>query len=192
MDRRNLSSLVWAMVLAFWLVGLAQAAEFSAVTVTKVGNLEQQGKLYVKSEKARQEFSTSGGITTAILRQDKKVMWVLMPGQKAYMEMPFDKESFAKALNIPTEGASKKFLGIETLKGYETEKYETTAKLGTHEVKSIMWISKKLGIPLRIESLDKSFAQDYDIQEGRVDDGLFEMPAGYRKMAMPAGMPGMK
>ncbi|MCX5894190.1 MAG: DUF4412 domain-containing protein [Deltaproteobacteria bacterium] len=182
MRRRLLSGLIGAAVLAFLLVGLAQAAEFSAITVTKSGNSERQGKLYVKGDKARQEFSTSEGTTTAILRQDKKIMWLLMPGQRAYIEMPFDQEDFAKALNIPIEGANKKFLGTEMLKGYETEKYETTAKLGTQEVKSRMWISKKLGIPLRIESLDKSFAQDYDIQEGGVADALFEIPAGYQKL----------
>ena len=32
MGRRNLSSLFWAGVLALWLVGLAPAAEFSAIT----------------------------------------------------------------------------------------------------------------------------------------------------------------
>ena len=52
-----------------------------------------------------------------------------------------------------------------------------------------MWIAKKLELPIRIESADKSFSQDYDIKEGQVDDALFEMPAGYQKMTMPAGMP---
>ena len=51
-------------------------------------------------------------------------------------------------------------------------------------------ISKKLGAPLRIESADKSFSIDYkDIKEGGVDDALFEVPAGYQKMNMPAGRP---
>jgi outer membrane lipoprotein-sorting protein len=192
MGRRNLSSLFWAVVLVFWLVGLAPAAEFSAVTVTRVGNHEQQGKLYVKGDKARMEGITSLGPSVSILRLDQRVMWIMLPGQKTYMEMPIDKAAFDQALKVPEDQVTKKLLGAETLHGYETEKYETVVKVGDKQIKSIMWISKKLGIPLRIESADKSFFQDYDIQEGRVADALFEMPAGYRKMAMPAGMPGMK
>lgn len=192
MCRWNLSSLFWAVVLAFLLVGLAQAAEFRAVTVTKVGNHELQGKLYVKGDKARMEGNTSMGPSVSILRLDQRVMWILLPGQKTYMEMPIDKAAFDQALKLPENQVTKKLLGTETLHGYETEKYETVVNVGGRQVKSIMWIAKKLGIPVRIESADKSFSQDYDIQEGRVDDALFEMPAGYRKMAMPAGMPGMK
>ena len=192
MGRRNLSSLFWAAVLAFWLVGLAQAAEFSAVTVTKVGNQEQQGKLYVKDDKARMERLTPLGPSVSILRLDQRVMWILLPGQKTYLEMPIDKAAFDQALKVPEDQVSKKLLGTETLHGYETEKYETVVKVGGQQIKSLMWISKKLEIPLRIESADQSFSQDYDIREGGVDDTLFEMPAGYRKMTMPAGMPGLK
>ena len=192
MDRRNLASLIGAVVFAFWLVGPASAAEFSAVTVTKIGKHEQQGKLYVKGDKARMEGVTPLGPSVSILRLDQKVMWILLPGQKTYMEMPIDKAAFDQALKVPENQVSKKLLGVETLHGYETEKYETVVKVGGKQVESLMWISKKLEIPVRIESADKSFSQDYDIQEGRVDDALFERPAGYRKMALPAGSPKMK
>lgn len=192
MSRRNLSGLFLIVVLVLLLVAQAQAAEFSAITVTKAGSREQQGKLFVKGDKARMEGVTPLGPCVTILRLDKKVMWLMMPGQKAYMEMPVDKEAFAQALNIPEEGVSKRFIGTETLHGYDTEKYETTVKVGDHEIKSIMWIAKNLEIPVRIESADKSFVQDYDIKEGQVDDALFEMPASYQKMSLPAGMPKMK
>ncbi len=185
--------LMAGLAFCFLLVGLAQAAEFSAVIVSKSVGHERQGKIYVKGDNARQEFSTPGGTSVTILRLDKKVMWMLIPGQKTYMEMPFDKEAFAKALNIPKDEVTKKLLGTEKLNGYKTEKYETTVMAAGGELKSTMWLSKKLGIPIRIESADKSFTQDYkDIKEGGVSDALFEIPAGYQKMAMPPGMPNMK
>ena len=197
MASRKLSSLMGGVVLSFLLVGLVQAAEYSAVTVTKVAGREIQGKIFVKGEKQRMEASTPKGATVTILRRDKKVMWMMMPGQKSYMETPLDQKNqktMAAALTVPQEGVTKKLLGTETLNGYEAEKYEfTTVKADGRERKTIIWISKKLGAPLRIESADKSFTIDYkDIKEGGVDDALFEVPAGYQKMNMPAGRPKMK
>jgi outer membrane lipoprotein-sorting protein len=185
--------LLWALVLSFSLVSLAWAAEFSALVVNKIANHEMQGKIYIKGDRARLESSTPLGSVISILRLDKKAMWMLMAGQKTYMEMPLDKEAYAKALNIPTDEASMKHLGTETINGFDTDKYETHVKTGGQEMKTTMWISKKLGVPLKIESANKSFIQEYkDIKEGGVDDALFELPAGYKKMTMPAGLPKMK
>jgi outer membrane lipoprotein-sorting protein len=185
--------LLWALVLSFSLVSLAWAAEFSALVVNKIANHEMQGKIYIKGDRARLESSTPLGSVISILRLDKKAMWMLMAGQKTYMEMPLDKEAYAKALNIPTDEASMKHLGTETINGFDTDKYETPVKTGGQEMKTTMWISKKLGVPLKIESANKSFIQEYkDIKEGGVDDALFELPAGYKKMTMPAGLPKMK
>jgi outer membrane lipoprotein-sorting protein len=193
MASRRPAILLGALVLSFSLISLAWAAEFSAAVVNKIANHEMQGKIYVKGEKARLESSTPLGPVISILRLDKNAMWMLMPGQKTYMEMPFDKEAYAKALNIPALEASQKLPGTETINGYDTERYETTVKTDGQEMKSTMWVSKNLGVPLKIETADKSFVQEYkDIREGGVDDALFELPAGYKKMTMPAGLPKMK
>jgi outer membrane lipoprotein-sorting protein len=62
---------------------------------------------------------------------------------------------------------------------------------GTH--RGTMWVAQKLGMPIKIVSADHSFTQEYrDIKEGGVDDAVFEIPPGYKKMTMPAGMPPMK
>lgn len=192
MASRGLSILIWALTLFISLVSLAWAAEFSAVVFNKIANHEMQGKIYIKGDKARLESSTPLGPVISILRLDKKAMWMLMPGQKTYMEIPIDKEAFAKVLNIPAVEASQKLPGTETINGYDTEKYETTVKTDGQEMKSTMWVSKNLGVPLKIETANKSFIQEYkDIKEGGVDDTLFELPAGYKKMTMPAGLPKM-
>ena len=88
-------------------------------------------------------------------------MWILLPGQKTYMEMPIDKAAFDQALNVPKDQVTKKLLGTEMLHGYETEKYETVVNVDGPASEEPMWISKKLGLPIRIESADKSFSQDY-------------------------------
>jgi len=182
-----------AGLLFFLLAGLAQAAEFSAVVVTKSHDQERQGKIYVKGDKIRREFSTPNGNMVTIIRGDKKVMWMLMPGQQVYREMPFNKEVMNRTLNLPSEQVTKKLVGTETLNGYATDKYETSVKTGTGEIKGTMWIAKKLEVPLKMETAEPPFVQEYkDIKEGGVDDAVFEIPPGYEKLAMPTGMSPMK
>jgi len=185
--------MIWALLVAALLAlpaGPAPAAEFSAIIVTTLRGEARQGKIYIKGDKVRREFAQSGGATIVVLQGDKKIMWMLEPHTQSYLEMPFDQEAFAKMLNQPQEGEGKKLVGPETLNGYVTDKYETAVETAAGTQRGAMWIAKKLGVPIRIETADKSFVQEYkDIKEGGVDDALFDMPAGYRKKAMPPGMP---
>lgn len=182
------------IVLAWWLgAGWAQAAEFSAVIINRLESRETQGKIYMKGEKMRREFAAGEEVGITIVRPDKKVMWMLMPGQKTVMEMPFSKASLEKMMGMSKEQqAEMKLLGPETVNGYETEKYETTVKGDGKPRKHFMWVSKKLGVPIKMTSPDGSFFMEYrDIKEGAVPDSVFEIPPGYQKMTMPPGMPGI-
>jgi hypothetical protein len=178
------------ITLACWLgVGQALAAEFSALMVSRVGSQETQGKVFFQGEKMRQEFSSPQGTNINIARPDKMVMWMIMPGQKMYMEMPFNKAQMGKTMEMPQDKAQMKLLGTETVNGYETEKYETTMEGRGKTVKVYMWLSKKLGIPIKMVSEDGSFSLEYrDIKEGSLPAEVFEVPQGYQKMTMPQGM----
>lgn len=185
-------------VLGKWLVfgvlalmpTLALAAEFSAVVVTRADSQETKGKIYLQGEKMRQEFSTPEGMTVNIARPDKQVMLVLFPSQKMAMEMPFSKSDLARTMEMPKDQTQMKLLGKETVNGYETEKYETTMKGNGQTVKHYLWVAKKLGVPIKMVSVDGKFSMEYrEIKEGGVSPALFEIPPGYQKMAMPPGMP---
>lgn len=183
----KLLGLLLAALLLSLAGSLAQAAEFSAVIVTRSQDHDRQGKIYVKGDNKRREFTSPGGSMVSIVRGDKKVMWMLMPGQQTYREMPFDKEAWSKTMNFSQDEVSKKLVGRETINGYDTDKYETLVKTGHDELRGTMWVAKKLGVPIRLETADKSFLQEYkDIKEGGVDDAVFEIPAGYQKLTMPA------
>ncbi len=171
------------------LAGAAQAAEFSANVVTTLRGETRQGKIYIKNDKLRREYAQAGGRVILILRDDKHVIWMLEPKTRSYLEMPFDKEMAAKMLNQPLEGEGKKLVGPETLNGYVTDRYETEVKTDAGTLRATIWVAQKLGLPIRIETADKSFVEEYrDIQEGGVEDALFAIPAGYKKMG---GLPGM-
>lgn len=192
---RSLKLLVPLMgvALVFLMVSLAQTAEFSAVMISRSGVHQLQGKIYKKGENIRLDISTPEGDGISIFRADKKVRWMIMPGQKFFIEMPLSEEELSKTLNWPKDEASMKKVGTEKLHGYDTEKYETTIDTGAGKKKVTFWMAKKLGVPIKMESADKSFTQDYqDIKVGGLSDSLFEIPAGYQKMTMPAGMPKMR
>lgn len=185
--RSHKLTLALAGVLVSWflLLGLAQAAEFSADVITRTAGQEINSKIYVKGDKIRMEIPSPLGAAVSILRLDKKVMWMQLPGQKLYTEMPFDRQAFAKALNMPDKEANKKLVGTEKLHGFDTEKYIMSGKDGQGTV----WIAKKLGVPIGFESADQSIRQDYqNIKLGGVRDRLFEMPAGYKKMNLKKAM----
>lgn len=86
----------------------------------------------------------------------------------------------------PKDKPNMKLVGTETINGYECDKYETTVSHKGKTTKHYAWISKKLGMPIKMTSADGSFSMEYqDIKPGKLSDSLFEPPKGYRKMKMP-------
>jgi outer membrane lipoprotein-sorting protein len=190
---RKASSCLWLLVaLILALPALTQAAEFSAEITMKGGDTPgTHGKVYIKGDKFRQEFDMGGVKHTSIMRGDKQLVWMVIPDQKVYMEMPLTPQAKAKMLKMPQDQAKMKLLGTETVNGYEADKYEVAGTRGQGS-KEYVWVAKKLGMPLKMTSADGSFSIEYhNIKEGGVPDSVFEVPAGYQKMAMPMGMGGM-
>jgi hypothetical protein len=174
--------------------GLAQAAEFSATMVTKAGGVEIPGKIYVKDNKVRNEVQVAGQAGIHILRPDKQVVWIILPQQKAYMEMPFTKEAQHNLLPLTEEQKnSMKKMGTETINGYACDKYMASI---THKGKAMQvtsWVATDLGMPIKIVSADGSFSMEYkDIKPGEVAASLFEVPQDYQKMKLPFAMPPAK
>ena len=96
--------------------GLVQAAEFTATLVTKAGDREVPGKIYVKGENIRNEIQAAGHTGIHIIRPDKELMWIIIPQQKAYMEMPLTQEAQQRTLALTEkQKAQMKKLGTETV-----------------------------------------------------------------------------
>jgi outer membrane lipoprotein-sorting protein len=187
--------LLWVVVGTIFLLlaSLAQAAEFSAKVITKAGGMEMPGKMYIKGEKARNEVQMAGHSTVQIMRPDKKVVWVIMPQQKAYMEMSFTQDHEQKMLKISEQAkANMKKIGTETVNGYECDKYETTMGSEGKSPKQYIWVALKLGVPIKMVTEDGSMSLEYkDIKPEKLEDSLFELPQGYRKMQIPLPMGSM-
>ena len=183
----------WACLGLF--VGLmaanAQAAEFSATMVSQAQGQSLQGKVFVKGDKMRNEMNMGGESNITITRPDKKVVWIAMPQQKMYMEMPLsDKMQQKMIMKDPEDRAKMKLLGTETINGFDCEKYEMDTAYEGKSLKQYVWIAKKLGMPIKSVSADGSMTMEYrDIKVGGVADSVFDLPQGYQKMDMPFEMP---
>ncbi len=173
------------------------AAEFSADMIQKSPMGNTNGKVFVKGENFRQEMNMGGQNQIMIFQKDKGVVWILMPGQRMYMEMAAGgQQNIAPTTPEEMEKmGDKKYLGKEKVNGYKCKKYRYTSNdpsVGT----TTMWISKKLNFPIKTEMKSSSgpMSMEYkNIQEKKLPDSLFKIPAGYRKMSMPSmpNMPGV-
>ncbi|MBN1615522.1 MAG: DUF4412 domain-containing protein [Deltaproteobacteria bacterium] len=184
MKRTFLLSMIFCLSL---LVSLnAFAMEFSADVVNKAGGKVVTSKIFIKNNKFRMENRESGVIN--IVRQDLKKSWMIMPGQKTYMEVKIDPSV------LPREKMQgeldRKFIGQETIDGHPCKKYMVTYSQGKSIQKSYQWVATDINFPIKTAALDGSWSMEYkNIRMGPQADSQFEPPAGYQKMTMPA-MPG--
>ena len=176
-----------AVMFACLLALAAAAADFSAEMVARSGKgREMTSKMYFTGQKMRTEAMGS----VSIMRMDKNLMWNIMPGQKVYMEMKIPTQSRAGMSNKAPGELKREKLGRETVNGFGCDKYKVTYKdPDTGKTSSMyQWITSD-SIPVKSEALDGSWSSEIKkMSKGPQPSSLFEIPAGYKKMAMPMGM----
>ena len=198
----KLTSRLMLFVVSLFIIGLGiavsgNAAEFSADMIQKSSMGNSEGKVFVKGEKFRHEMTMGGQKQIMIFQKEKGIVWVLMPQLKMYMEMTAGGQ---QDMSPPTpeemeKMGDKKYLGEEKVNGYKCKKYRYTSN-DPSVGPATMWISKKLNFPIKTEMEGSSgpMSMEYkNIQEKKIPDSLFTLPAGYQKMSMPSmpNMPGM-
>ncbi|MEI8175992.1 MAG: hypothetical protein WCG78_03910 [Candidatus Omnitrophota bacterium] len=162
--------------------GTACALEFSAdmVCASREGNFS--GKICVAENKVRSEMMGM----VSIVRLDKKVTWVMMPGQKMYMEQPISPMMVAGASEKMPGEIERKFLGNETIDGRNAAKYRIEAETGGVQQAILQWSDTATSVPLKVSAEDGSWSVEYkNLKVGPQDAAVFELPEGYSKFAMP-------
>ncbi len=128
-----------------------------------------------------------------IINYAKGVLWMVMVNEGMYMELPLDEGDWASDIeNVTVTGSSCPATATESRLGQETLNGRRVAKIRCQEPDGevmTMWIDERLQWPVRTES-DGTVFELSNINETRVPDSRFEVPAGYTKFQMP-GMPGM-
>ena len=159
------------------------------------------GKMYFGTGSFRMEMNAGGHESIMITTYAKKVMYMIMPQQKMYMEFRTDqmqgpgghqRESW-KAYDASNPcaseaGATCKKVGTEVVNERLCDKWEITdAKSNMRTV----WIDQKSHIPIKTVAKDTTW-ELLNIKEGPQAASLFELPAGYQKMDMGSMMQGMR
>jgi hypothetical protein len=172
----------------FLLPVTAWPAEFSAQMMVKDGDKLIPGRIYVQDGLMRQEFSDETGQTITIVRPDRKVVWVIIPRERSYMELPLKGRLPGQFIQMPPDAVQKRRLGQETVNGYEADKYQIAVQSGEGLEFQTFWVALKLGVPVKMVAERRKFSVEYQsIREGKQADRLFALPAGYQKMASPKG-----
>lgn len=167
---------------------IASAMSFSADIVSSDdGKTITKQKMYMTANKMRTEMDEMANI----VRMDKKLVWIVMFEDKMYMEQPINLENAHNNrqnmdVEPPSDEVEKVFILRETINGYAADKYRVTTKdKNSHYI----WISSDPGITMQVKTaaIDGSWWQEFrNISLGEPDPGLFEVPAGFEKMSMPA------
>jgi hypothetical protein len=178
----------WWLLLVLAVPGVARGAEFSALMMVKDDVKTMPGKIYVSDGKMRQEFVDERGQTITIVRPDQKVIWVILPRQQSYMEMPLTKKLPGQFIQIPPQAVGKRLVGPERLNGYDAEKYEVSVPVGRGLEKQTYWVATKLGLPIKMECRERQFSLEYkSIKEEKVPERLFNLPPGLQKVTSIGG-----
>jgi len=184
--------LVMAVIVAGWATCgyCAKIKSFSAeqVSIDPSGKVQGTGKIYMTPQKIRMDFRSpqSEGMMVNIFRRDRNIHWMLNPEAKKYVERSLDEKEMQKALKQQMK-QDEKILGTETVNGFKCTKKSvaTTVKfLGiSRKSESIIWVSKKLDMPIRTQSKEGYITELRNIKPGRQPAKLFTVPAGYQKVA---------
>jgi hypothetical protein len=119
---------------------------------------------------------------------DKKVVWILMPDQKMYMEQPFDAKKMMTTSEKVEGELQRTSLGKDTIDGKTADKYKVTYEIEGIKNEMFQWVESGSNLPLKSAALDGSWSVEYrNIKTGPQPDPLFEVPSDYKKFSM--GMP---
>ncbi|HSQ52355.1 MAG TPA: DUF4412 domain-containing protein [Nitrospiraceae bacterium] len=200
MSQRLFAVIVLAGIFGAIPVGAAQLSrpqvEYSADSTIQSEEGTIQQHVYVTPTKERKEMLTGegdGGIQ--IFRYDTKVMWILMPSEKMYMEHSIMGKGKG---NDPSQWTYEDtVMGEETLNGMKVTKYKTiAASTDGKKYGGFSWRTKE-GISIKQDLLYKEgndkkrmMTELKNVMIGRQDPNLFEVPEGFTKFDMAGMMSG--
>lgn len=200
--RRMLIALIGIATVAAWLHAQAAPmtrpqAEYAADATIENEEGTMKQKVFVTPTKERKELLTgSGEGAIQIFRFDSKVMWMLMPSENMYMEYPIGGGP-SKGSDTSQWTYEDTAMGEETLNGVRVTKYKTIAtSTDGKKYGGFSWRTRE-GINIKQDLLYKEgndkkrmLTELSNLQIGRQDPRLFEIPDGFTKFDM-GGMMGM-
>lgn len=185
-------------VLILVLSAPAWAVELSADVVRRGRGQEQTSKVFIKGDKIRLEGipAPGGGEGYNILRTDKKVIWLVQPERKTYIELPLGhltdmSQQAVTGGKLPGE-ATRRELGQEKIDGRPTTKYEVIYSVAGQNYMIHQWLDRELKLPLKTAGTDGSWSVEYrNLRLEPQPEARFELPADYQVISLPALIQGL-
>ena len=172
------------------------------ITPKKEGASPLRQHVFFSQGRMRMEMEMGGQLRAVVTDMVKKKAFMLMPQQKMALDMSGAMDQARDKLRQLTpqqlagsggdicanvaEGQRCKKLGSEKVNGRAATKWQLTEKDGKT---STVWLDDALVVMLRHES-DQGTVEMQNLKEGPQADALFQVPADFKVMAHPAGMPG--
>jgi outer membrane lipoprotein-sorting protein len=167
-----------------------QITDFSAdqVVIGAKGKVEQESKLSVAGDWVRiDKVVPADAKMSFIYRRDLKQAVTINPGKKIYFEGSLDEKSFSAAMGLPAPAAVERSAGEETVSGIPCAKKELDLEIDFKKAKktvtNTVWVSDRLGIPLRVKTYEGRVTELRNLKEGKPDAALFETPKDFKKAA---------
>jgi hypothetical protein len=201
--RHLIVALIGLAALTTWLPAQAAPmnrpqAEYSADATVENEEGTTTQKIIVTPTTERKEMVTgSGEGAVQIFRYDNKVMWMLMPSENMYMEYSIGGGP-SKGTDTSQWTYEDTAMGEETLNGVRVTKYKTIAtSTDGKKYGGFSWRTRE-GINVKQDLLYKEgnekkrmLTELSNLQVGRQDPRLFEIPDGFTKFDMAGMMGGM-
>jgi len=168
---------------------LQPTVAFSAWRVITAGAATMEGPYYYAPGKHRSEMTMEGQTFTAIIREDREVLWTLLPQQNMYMELTFDARELGSGGAFEgSDIVESREIGTEEVNGHRTTKYEVTVRdPGGQTATGTLWATAQM-IPVRMDMVledgESVVVELRDIEVGPQPDSLFEVPAGYTRLSL--------
>jgi|HubBroStandDraft_1064217.scaffolds.fasta_scaffold00022_95 hypothetical protein len=162
------------------------AVPFSAARSVVTGGKTYDGRVYATPGMQRHEQILNGLPIVAILRADRQVAWLMLPGLHIYAEFAFPKA----VTDYDGIGALGEPVGNETVSGLKSARYRVEHE-GTDgsALDGWVWMTRD-GIVTKLDGtysspknkLVKASFLLTDVKLGPQDPALFEIPKGVKKL----------
>ena len=171
----------------------AADVEYSADSSMETADGVMKGQIYVAPGMERRESVMDGAKSVMIIRHDKKVVWMLMPDDEAYMEMKLG-ENGGRKDDLSSYKIDQTTVGPETVNGIEATKSKIVMTGPKGEKLGGFWWATKEGIVVKMDAIavDKQSKERFkteltNLKIGKQKRSLFEVPDGYTNMGMGMG-----
>ncbi|MBU1716508.1 MAG: hypothetical protein KKG70_12965 [Proteobacteria bacterium] len=158
--------------------------------VTTVGKHSNQSELLVKGRKMKLKVLNGRTFSTMITDYDRKVLWMLAPIGRQYME--YDLSAMGRSVPQffhPEVKINKKKIAKEMVGDRKAIKYaaEVTSPGSARVFDGFLWIAESLpDYPLKWQDPEYQLTVDWqDAKLVELDDSLFALPEGYLKVEPP-------